>query len=63
MLGVLIVNVILSEPLSFILFFPPKVTWLEVMWHFQSGNGNFQPTFDAIDAIKPAVHMLLHKSS
>lgn len=63
MLGVLIVNVILSETLSFILFFPPKVIWLEVMWHFQSGNGNFQPTFDAIDAIKLAVHMLLHKSS
>ena len=47
-------NVILNEPLSLILFFSPReVTWPEVMWHFQSGNGNFQPTFDAIDAIKP----------
>ena len=47
-------NAILNEPLSLILFLPPReVTRPEVMWHFQSGNSNFQPTFDAINAIKP----------
>lgn len=50
MLAAIITDVMLKSDFKFQAFFPPQrgVSWCEAMQHFQSGKGDFQPTFDAV---------------